>query len=657
MIIQSRPVTGVNQSSQARHPDCVPKPCTDYLSFVTPDTTPAAATRSRERDSSRGASGENGGRRRPPGPPASERRRRLTHRAVPIFLAAGVAFGVGAVSSAGSPEEDASNRFVEAWADQDFEAMYAELSPESQQEIPLEEFTAAYEDSQSAATATAIDPGEASGPDDDAITMKVGMQTEVFDQVEGELVIPFNNEKIDWSPHLTFPGLEEGEAVGRRLTLGDRSAILAQDGTPLAEGQDGSRTSPLGSAAIDVAGEVGTPDDELKPDVVASGYPGDQDTGVSGLELAFNPELAGKPGGELLAVSAEERDLPDVGRSVEGRVLATSELAPGRNLKTTIDPDLQEATVSALGGQSGGVVVLDARSGDVRALAGQAYSFLRPPGSTFKVITATAGLEEGKVKLDDSFDPVTEINPAPDTGARVIENAHDESCGGTFEETFAESCNTVFAPLGVEVGEEKLVETAEKFGFNQEPTLYNAEATEAADPQPMDMPTTFDETGTELSVSAIGQGTVLATPLGMASVAQTIANGGQRSPTSIVTDPALQSGAEPVQVTSKENARVMTSLMEAVVDYGTGTSAALPGIQVAGKTGTAELGPKPNQPPTGPRRRARSPDPEQIVDAWFIAFAPAKKPKLAIAVTVADADGDGGEIAAPIAQDILAAGL
>ena len=208
-------------------------------------------------------------------------------------------------------------------------------------------------------------------------------------------------------------------------------------------------------------------------------------------------------------------------------MLATSEQAPGRNVQTTINPDLQEATVSALGGRSGGAVVLDARTGDVRALAGQAYSFLRPPGSTFKVITATAGLEEGKVKLDDTFEPVTEINPAPDTGARVIENAHDELCGGTFEETFAESCNTVFAPLGVEVGEEKLVETAERFGFNQEPTLYNAEATEAADPQPMDMPTTYDETGTELSVSAIGQGTVLATPLGMASVAQTIANGGR----------------------------------------------------------------------------------------------------------------------------------
>ena len=143
----------------------------------------------------------------------------------------------------------------------------------------------------------------------------------------------------------------------------------------------------------------------------------------------------------------------------------------------------------------------------------------------------------------------------------------------------------------------------------------------------------------------------------MASVAQTIANGGVRSPTPIVSDPELQSAAQPVQVTSKENARVMRSLMEAVVDYGTGSAAAISGVQVAGKTGTAELGPKPNQPDPGPLAPGQeAPDPEQMVDAWFIAFAPARKPKIAVAVMLVDADGDGGEVAAPIAREILAAG-
>jgi peptidoglycan glycosyltransferase len=140
----------------------------------------------------------------------------------------------------------------------------------------------------------------------------------------------------------------------------------------------------------------------------------------------------------------------------------------------------------------------------------------------------------------------------------------------------------------------------------------------------------------------------------MASVAQTVAAGGKRSATPIVTDPELQADFEPVQVTSRENARVLNGLMQAVVDYGTGTSADLGDIQVAGKTGTAELGPKPGQPPPEPGSQDEQ---EQIVDAWFIAFAPARKPKLAIAVMLIDAEGDGGEVAAPIAREILSAGL
>jgi peptidoglycan glycosyltransferase len=102
----------------------------------------------------------------------------------------------------------------------------------------------------------------------------------------------------------------------------------------------------------------------------------------------------------------------------------------------------------------------------------------------------------------------------------------------------------------------------------------------------------------------------------------------------------------------------MNGLMQEVVNSGTGQSASLGNIQVAGKTGTAELGPKPNQPPPQPVAPGEEPpDPEQIVDAWFIAFAPARKPKLAIAVMLVDADGDGGEVAAPLARDVLGAGL
>jgi cell division protein FtsI/penicillin-binding protein 2 len=587
----------------------------------------------------------------------SERQRRLRYRALPLAALALGAFVFGAISAAGSAEEDSANRFVEAWAKQDFASMHAELTDAAQAQFPLEQMTTAYQEAQTASTATAIDPGEASGPDDGVITMEVGVRTEVFGLVEGTIQFPYENDKIAWAPHLTFPNLQEGERVGRKLELGPRAPILAADGSALAEGDGADRSSQLGSDAIDVTGEVSTPDPELREEVEGSGYPGDQETGVSGLELAFNSVLAGKPGGQLIAVQ-DGTELPDVPASVEGRPLAQTEQTPGQPVKTTIDPQLQAATVGALGGQSGGAVALDAKTGAVKAMAGAAYSSPQPPGSTMKVVTTVAGLEEGKVKLDETFDHLTEINPAPDTGANVIENAHDEPCGGTFTDAFADSCNTVFAPLGVEVGGDKLVETAEKFGFNEEPTLYDSEATEAVDPGEMEMPTSFDETGTELAASAIGQHTVLATPLGMASVTQAIANGGTRMPTPIVSDPPLQAEQGPVEVTSAENARVMTSLMEAVVDYGTGTSASLGSVAVAGKTGTAELGPKPNQPPPEPVAPGEEPpDPEQIVDAWFIGFAPARKPKLAVAVMLIDAAGDGGEVAAPIARSILGAGL
>ena len=584
--------------------------------------------------------------------PLTERQRRLRRRAIPLGVLALAAFIWGAISAAGSAEQDAAERFVEAWARQDFPAMHEELTADAQEQYPVDKLQAAYLQAQAASTATHIDPGDSGDPKDDVVEVEIGVRTTLFDKVDGTIDLPFQEEKIAWAPHLTFPGLEEGERVGRRLKLGNRAAIVTKDGTLLAEGQGDSRTSAVGSAAIDVTGEVGEADGELRAEVEAAGYPGDQPTGINGLELAFNPRLAGTPGGELLAVP-EGTALPDVPQNTQGRVLASAEGSPGQNVRTTIDPDLQEVAVSALGGRSGGIAVLDAKNGSVLALAGQAYSSLQPPGSTFKVITTTAALEEGKVKLDEQFPAVKSINPSPQTGARVIENAHDEPCGGDFVTTFADSCNTVFAPLGVEVGEEKLVETAEDYGFNEVPTLYNAEATLAADPGMMMMPTEFDETGTELSASAIGQGTVLATALGMASVAQTVANGGVRTDTPIVTDPELQSEAEPVTVTSKENARVLTGLMTAVVQRGTGTQAALPNVQVAGKTGTAELGPDPDAPPP----KDPEEDPEQIEDAWFIAFAPANRPKLAIAVMVVDAGGDGGEVAAPIARLVLGAAL
>ena len=150
---------------------------------------------------------------------------------------------------------------------------------------------------------------------------------------------------------------------------------------------------------------------------------------------------------------------------------------------------------------------------------------------------------------------------------------------------------------------------------------------------------------------------MLATPLQMASVAQTIANKGMRSPTSIVTSPAeLRPEAEPVKVTSPETAATMKDLMIEVVRSGTGVAAQVPGIAVAGKTGTAELGPAPLEPG---QTLEPGEDPPQEENAWFTAFAPADKPRLAVAAAVFDATGGGGggAVAAPIVQQVLAAML
>jgi cell division protein FtsI/penicillin-binding protein 2 len=590
--------------------------------------------------------------------PRTERQRRLRQRALPLAIVAVVAFIFGVISAAGSAEQDMAKRFADDWAHQDFKSMHDELSDSAQAQYSAADLASAYREAQQVATATAIDPGDADGPESvngtDVVDVKIGVRTRLFGRINGVLRLPLDGGKFAWAPHLTFPGLQSGEQVGRRLELGRRAPIMAKHHVALATGPVDNRSHPIGSDAIDVAGETGAPDAEQEAKLQRVGYPTDESTGISGLELAFNPRLAGAPSGQLMAVKARSPQL-NVPRSTQGRVLATAHGIPGQPVRTTIDPRLQTITVNALGGQSGGAVVLNARNGDVLALAGSAYSAPQPPGSTFKVITTTAALDGKDVKLTDTFPAVTEINPDPQNGARVVHNAHDEVCGGTFVQAFAHSCNTVFAPLGVKVGAERLVQTAERYGWNQKPSLYNAAATAATDPNGMTMPTNFsqDTSHTELSVSAFGQGRVLATPLGMASVAQTVANGGVRSPTSIVKDPGLKSDAKPVEVTSKENAKVITGLMRAVVTSGTGVAADIPGIQVAGKTGTAELGPKPGAPPAAPGEASEN----QLIDGWFICFAPAQHPKLAVAVMLIDASGDGGTTAAPIARNILTAGL
>jgi len=569
-------------------------------------------------------------------PLTEARRRRFLLRALPLGVVSIAAFAVGVVVSGSSEEREAVDRFAQAWSRGDFVAMQAELSPASQADYGPDDLEAAYAAAGRTATTTQIAMGETRGPLDDGgstvVALPVDVSTTAFGTVSGEIGIPVSEEGIEWAPNLVFPGLAEGEKLERKADLPKRAPILAADRTPLAEGPATARTTN-GTGGV-VTGELDVPDAARRREMSALGFPEDAPAGTSGLELAFDPELAGTPGGELLA----EGD-------GEPRVLAAKDPVDGEPVRTTIDPKLQDATVAALGGTYGGAALLDADNGDILALAGLAFSAPQPPGSTFKVITATGALEDGITKLNEEF-PVTS---SAVVGGREVANAYDELCGGTLVESFAESCNSVFAPLGAELGGEKLVKTAELFGFNSPPALYRAEALALVDPPESSIPEQLDDELT-VGVTAIGQGEVLATPLEMASASQTIANGGVRSPTSLVRDPALAGDYPDVTVTTPEVADELRQMMIEVVAAGTGVAAALPDVTVAGKTGTAELG-------TTSGEAVGDIAPEQDVDAWFTAFAPAGKPKYAVAVMVVNAPGDGGTVAAPIVRAILDAAL
>jgi cell division protein FtsI/penicillin-binding protein 2 len=575
-----------------------------------------------------------------PRSPEVERRRRLITRALPLSLIALVAFVIGAMAgTSDSPDVEAAERFAGAWEGDEFAAMYKELNPASQRQIELNDFVSTYRTAAAVATLRSLEadsPGDTSSRNGETVVpVPIATRTVAFGAVEGELVLPFDEGGVAWDESLVFPGLRPGEHLESEIELAPRAPILAADGTPLAEGPAEARAHPIGSEAIDVTGEVGTAEEEDAEALARQGFAPNTPVGVTGLEQAFNARLAGKPGGSLLAAGDADGS---------ARTIAEDEPKPGAPVKTTIDVGLQEAAVSALAGRLGGIAVLDARNGDVRALAGQAFSAPQPPGSTFKMITTVAALQKGVVSLDDEF----EITSGANVGGRFIENANGEYCGGTFRQAFAESCNADFAPLGPKIGNDELVSTAERFGFNSPPALYASKIVAQVEPAESTLPTEIGEE-VDLGVSAIGQGEVLATPLEMASVAQTIANGGVRAPTSIVTNKKLRPEAEPERVMSKQIADELTELMVGVVTGGTGTAGAISEAQVAGKTGTAELGPKPGQ--------EDAEHPEQRKDAWFAAFAPAEKPKLAVGVLLVEAEAAGGEVAAPAASAVLSAGL
>jgi penicillin-binding protein A len=587
--------------------------------------------------------------------PSSERARR-TRRALPVLALATIAFAIGAIFGSGhhrSPQLSLAEQFVRAWAHTNYAAMYSKIDEASQHRVSASAFADAYRAAAATATETSMTVVGHARSAHGAVIVPVRVTTRLWGPLPESLSLHVGEGsaglRVAWSHRLLFPGLRAGEALSRRTTLPPRAALLARDGSVLADGpasEAGTRSSPLGATAATVIGEVGPIPASRRTTLESEGVPANAIIGTSGLELALDQRLRGTPGGELLAGE---------------RVIASVIARPQQAARTTISPTVQRAAVEALGGQLGGVVALEPATGAILAVAGIGIDDLQPPGSTFKMVTVTAVLE-AKVARESTVFPYATSTTLD--GVK-LENANGESCGGSLALAFAVSCNSVFAPLGVKVGAALLVSTAERYGFNHPPGVPGAP--ESTLPAAQQIQGELD-----LGSTAIGQGQVQASALQMVTVAATIADGGRRPTASFETHHSNLSRA---RVISAATARTVRRLMIGVVREGTGTSAAIPGVVVAGKTGTAELG-LPSCPTKGEHGSEKSEsgrseeqaeaksgeacasgskDPRNT-DAWFAAFAPALHPRIAVGVLLVK-DGAGGETAAPVARQVLEAGL
>ncbi len=536
-----------------------------------------------------------------------------------VLALIGFAAGILVATGGSQPERQLVSRYVGAWSRGDYAGMYALLDTSSQRRLGEPQFATEYRSAAATATTSALRAVHLGNRSGDVIPVVMKVRTRLFGTLRGTLRVTLagtgSAARVRFSPALLFPGLRAGEQLARQSVLAPRASLLARDGTPLAQGP--ARSSPIPDVASQIVGALGPIPADQATTYAALGYPANAKVGLNGLERVFQAQVAGTPGGTLLAGS---------------RVLARANPQPGRSVTTTIDPAIERAATAAMGGSYAGIAAMDPRSGAIRALAGVAFSALQPPGSTMKIITATAALQAGIVKLGDTFP----IQTSATLDGYTLQNAGGEACGGTFLNAFAVSCNSVFAPLGAKLGGDRLVAMAERFGFNQ--PLQIPGAAESTIPP-------ANRIGDQLAVgsSAIGQGQVQASALEMTDVGATIAMGGRRP------IPTLLAHQTPrfVRVTTRHVAGLVQRMMVAVVQFGTGTSAQIPGVTVAGKTGTAEL-----RNTTGPGASSAP----QNTDAWFVGYAPVGAPRIVVGALF-PAQGAGGATAAPAVHDVLAAAL
>ncbi|MSW84638.1 MAG: hypothetical protein F2832_07830 [Actinobacteria bacterium] len=559
---------------------------------------------------------------------AVARRRRIA--AAGSLVAAFFVIMIIVVASGGGPDSRRAvvDAYAAGWAKGDWAQMHAQLSPAAKSRVPLLEFARAHRGALAIASAGARGVQLTGEPQaqGDTWLLPVAIRTRLFGTVRGSVVLPIedtpNGPRIAWQPHLVFPGLRPGEELERRTRLLARGTLLARDATVLAQGAD--RSSPVPDVAGQVVGRLGPipPEDQVR--ATSLGVPADASVGVSGLERLFDAQLTGIPAGTLIA---------------GGRTIVRSVGRPGATVKTTISPPVERAAIAALAGRYGGAVALDPRTGAVLAYAGAAFSLVQPPGSTFKIITAAAALQARTATPTSSYAFAT----AADVRGTPIANAAGELCGGTLVQAFAASCNSVFAPLGIELGARRMVAAAEAFGFNRPPALPIAATSR--------FPAAALTDDLAVGSASIGQGQVEATTLQMAETAGIIARRGVRAPLTLSYDREQRArGRRGRRVIPERVARQIERMMLAVVRSGTGYAAALPRVSVAGKTGTAEL---------RSRKAGDTTVNPEDTDAWFVAFAPAggrTKPRIVVGVLLGNA-GASKDTAAPAARLILQAGL
>ncbi len=457
-------------------------------------------------------------------------------------------------------------------------------------------------------------------------------------------VTVFGAQQLKDNPANNRSTLRDFDAPRGTIVTADEVVVARSDPTPEGARFEYARTYPEGDLFAHTVGYFSL------------------NLGATGVEDTYNSELAGR----TLDLSFRDFDDLFVDRDRVGDV------------RLTLRADVQRVARDMLGERRGSVVAIDPRTGellslwswpsfDPNALASQdlaganaakelldadpgkpllakTYQERYFPGSTFKVVTAAAGLASGQITADQPSYPAAREYTPPQT-SRPLRNFGGSTCGGNLFDILRVSCNTAFAQMAIDLGAGAMVDQAEAFGFNEAPPI------DLPRPARSVFPTDFDQNLPALAQAGIGQNDVAATPLQMALVAAAVANEGRvmaprvvadirDDDNSVVEDPEPSQWGSPA--ISTEHADVLRRAMVEVAERGTARNLLIPGMEVGGKTGTAQLGTDP------PRSHA-----------WIIGFAgpPGQPASVAVAVLVEGQPGaseqTGGQVAAPIARAVM----